>query len=242
MKRMMQHKSLKVFLAMLFTASMALGGAVALAPASFSASEVSAADAVAYMAWDETSRTLKSVDGGCTEYTVVSPSDTAWTEGWYVVNGNVEIATRISVSGTVNLILCDGAELKANAGIGLSNAEANINIYAQSTGDNAGKLTATGGKDSAAIGGGYYGTAGDITINGGVINATGGSDGAGIGAANCGMCGNITINGGVINATGGEFAAAIGGSYYAKCGIIDITGGTVTANGAHYSSGIGTGF
>jgi len=245
MKRIMQHKSLKVFLAMLFTATMALGGAVALAPASHSPSAVSAADAVQYMAWDETSKTVKSVDGGCTEYTVVSTSTTVWTEGWYVVNEDkVEIDTRISVSGTVNLILCDGTELKANDGIGLSNEEANINIYAQSTGGNAGKLIATGGEDSAGIGSGSGGTIGDITINGGVVNATGGSYGPGIGGASGSTCGKITINGGTVIATGGQYGAGIGSGVEIESSVegIVIKGGVIEAFGGENAAGIGTGF
>ena len=45
----------------------------------------------------------------------------------------------------------------------------------------AGSLTATGGFNSAGIGGGYLGDGKNITITGGTVTATGGSSGAGIG-------------------------------------------------------------
>ena len=55
-----------------------------------------AADAVPYMAWDETTKTVKSVDGGCTEYTVVNSSNTTWAEGWYVVGTSLRDAVPMS--------------------------------------------------------------------------------------------------------------------------------------------------
>lgn len=48
--------------------------------------------------------------------TVVDGSNT-WNGGWYVVNSNVTISSRITVSGSVNLILADGYTLTASQGI-----------------------------------------------------------------------------------------------------------------------------
>ena len=81
----------------------------------------------------------------------------------------------------------------------------------------AGSLTATGGFNSAGIGGGYLGDGKNITITGGTVNVTGGDNGgAGIGGgAEGGGGNNITIKGGTVTATGGGYSgtggAGIGG-------------------------------
>ena len=169
-------------------------------------------ETIPYYAWDEDSKTIKPVPGGCSEYTIVESTTTDWTDGkWYVVNSDVTIENRISVSGTANLILCDNSKLTAKNGIGLSN-NANINIFAQSEGENAGILIAGGENISdgfAAIGGNNEGVAGNITIHGGNITATGGKFAAGIGGGQKASVGAITINGGAITATGGDAAFGI---------------------------------
>ncbi len=54
-----------------------------------------------------------------TSPTTLANDTTVWTDGnWYVVPaGGVEISSRITVTGTVNLILTDGATLTAPKGI-----------------------------------------------------------------------------------------------------------------------------
>jgi hypothetical protein len=106
----------------------------------------------------------------------------------------------------------------------------------------SGTVNATGGTNSAGIGGGLDGAGGKIIINGGTVNAIGGgSGGAGIGGGygKGGNGGEITINGGTVTATGGNYGAGIGGGRDGDGGTITITGGTVTANGG--SAGIGGG-
>ena len=105
----------------------------------------------------------------------------------------------------------------------------------------AGSLTATGGFNSAGIGGGYLGDGKNITITGGTVTATGGSSGAGIGGGREGKGENITITGGTVNATGNEDGAGIGGGYLGDGKNITITGGTVTATGGSSGAGIGGG-
>ena len=95
----------------------------------------------------------------------------------------------------------------------------------------AGSLTATGGFNSAGIGGGYLGDGKNITITGGTVNATGGSSGAGIGGGRDGKGENITITGGTVNATGNEDGAGIGGGSSGSGENITINGGEVTASG-----------
>ena len=183
----------------------------------------------------------------CDSATVVTETDTAWgasdsQEHWYVVNSNVTINTRVTVTGDVHLILKDGFTLNATKGINVSKGNS-LTIYAQSAGEGMGKLITTGSVSVAGIGGiWFYGadsancTSGTITINGGMVKATGGDSSAGIGGSSSGGAGGtITINGGTVTATGGTNAAGIGGDG----GNITINGGTVTATGGSGGAGIG---
>ena len=104
-----------------------------------------------------------------------------------------------------------------------------------------GTVTATGGRLGAGIGGGREGKGENITITGGTVTATGGSDGAGIGGGSSGSGENITIKGGTVNATGGESGAGIGGGNDGVGNNITITGGTVEATGGDGGAGIGGG-
>ena len=162
---------------------------------------------------------------------------------WYVVGANVYLNERLNVSGSVNLILVDGAVLHAPRGINVASGSA-LAIYGQSSNsENPGCLYAYGDYNDAAIGGGYYETAGSITINGGRITATGGSSGAGIGGGSYGSGGNITINGGRITASGGTYAAGIGGGdWTTDGGNITINGGKITSVGGYCGAGIGGGW
>ena len=111
----------------------------------------------------------------------------------------------------------------------------------------AGSLTATGGFNSAGIGGGYLGDGKNITITGGTVNVTGGDNGgAGIGGgAEGGGGNNITIKGGTVTATGGGYSgtggAGIGGGSSGSGENITINGGTVNATGTDGGAGIGGG-
>ena len=181
--------------------------------------------------------------------TVVESSTTAWSDGWYVVNGAVTIGNRATVSGDVRLILEDGAVLTIEKGIQVqdddrdpSNGSANqLTIYAQSDGENMGTLTANGNNGGAGIGGGDSGSGGNITINGGNVTATGGQYAAGIGGGNGGSGGTVTIHGGNVTASSGDSGAGIGGGYSGSGGTITINGGRVKANGGDSGAGIGGG-
>ena len=171
--------------------------------------------------------------------TVVESSMTTWNGGWYVVNSNVTIDNRVTVSGEVHLILADNASLTANNGINVEEGNS-FSVYAQSVGENMGTLTATG-ENGAGIGGGDWGNAGTITINGGSVTATGGDYAAGIGGGDQGFGGTVTINGGSVAATGGEVAAGIGCGQGGSGGNITINGGSITATGSNEAAGIGSG-
>lgn len=172
--------------------------------------------------------------------TVVESSTTAWSDGWYVVNSNVTIDNRVTVSGKVHLILADNASLTANGGINVAESNS-FSVYAQSVGKNMGTLTATGGSYGAGIGGRNRSSCGNITIHGGSVKADGGEEAAGIGGGSFCSDGNITINGGNVTATGGEESAGIGGGRGGSGGKITINGGSVAATGRVLAAGIGGG-
>ena len=188
----------------------------------------------------------------CSEYTVVESSDGAvtWSEGWYVVTGaDVRVGGQVEVSGSVNLILADGAKLNASCGVHVAGSNS-LTVYGQSAG--SGELIADASnfraqdssyKENAGIGSGEQEAYGTITLNGGKITATGGSDGgSGIGGGNNNPSGStLTINGGVITAYGGDSAAGIGGGDVGSPGTVIINGGAVYAyggDGYDYGSGL----
>ena len=200
----------------------------------------------------------------CDSATEVTESDTTWgddnNDGWYVVNGDVTIGQRVTVTGDVHLILADGASLDAAQGVNVG-AGNSLTIYGQS--DGTGELYANYNNGSrgmlqnasAGIGSNEYEGCGTITINGGRIFACGGvqgiSAGAGIG---CGWnpstyrgTGSITINGGCVTAKGASAdyggGAGIGGAGNSgSISSVTITGGVIVAEGgSNGAAGIGGG-
>ena len=169
----------------------------------------------------------------CSSYTVVDTTTTAWNEGWYVAEGNVTISEAVILNGDVHIILTDGCSLTVDGGIGC-NEGASLTVYAQSTGDEMGKLTAIGGQtQGASIGINVY--KGGITINGGAVTATGSTptpnptEGyADVTSGVYAYMGSITVNGGTLTATGGKDIDDSFGIYGQN---ITVTGGTVTAIG-----------
>lgn len=102
--------------------------------------------------------------------TQVTNSDTQWTNGWYVAQGDITIDQPVTVSDNVYLILEDGCNLTVNGGILLTKGS-NMYIYAQSTEkETMGSLTANG--TDAGIKEANYGTP-SLTITGGKISASG---------------------------------------------------------------------
>jgi hypothetical protein len=192
--------------------------------------------------------TIKGGGAGCAAITVRSSSTLTFTE---------------QSTGSLTAIGGDAAGL-SGAGIGagsyMSNPDHGTIII------NGGTITATGGTNSAGIGGSLYynafsgagyatnSSSGNIIINGGTVTATGGTYGAGIGSGggylpSDGDSGTVIITGGTVTATGGNGAAdgsilggaGIGGGSAGSCGSVFISGGTVTASGGRGSAGIGGG-
>ena len=124
----------------------------------------------------------------------------------YVQSGkNLTLTGSGSLDARVNLP--DGAKEDdmAEAAIGGSEKSDSGMIVIES-----GRITATGSRGGAGIGGGYKGS-GYVTINGGIVAARGGACSAGIGGGY--ESGNVTINGGIVTAWGG------GGDFPAGAGI-----------------------
>ncbi len=169
--------------------------------------------------------------------TVVENNSTTWgtnnAETWYVVNSSVTVSRRITVKGTVNLILADNCSLTASNGINVPQGSTLI-IWQQENG--SGSLNAAASSSNyAGIGGNGNDTAGTIVINGGNITARGGSSGgAGIGGGWYGDFTKIEINGGNITAVSENYAAGIGAGRFLNKDVgakIIINGGTIDAHG-----------
>ena len=171
----------------------------------------------------------------------------------------------IAKDGTGTLtITCEKAKNdfshKCDESCGTLSAKANMygsaigSTSGQYNGKTAQKITILGGnitaasKHGAAIGGGIYTGAENITVSGGNINATGGSFSAAIGSGEKNSSSseavtaeNIKILGGNINAVGGFGAAAIGGGKESSASNITIANANVKAVTKDYSAAIGGG-
>ncbi len=194
---------------------------------------------------------MTSVGAWADDAISVTSSTTSMTDATYQVTSNVTISERIQISGTVNLILGEGATLTAKDGIEVTTG---ATLIIDGTGSLVAKpTTATtygNGGGKSGIGGYLFG---NIIINGGNITAEGCYGGAGIGGdqnnhnggdLTLSKCGDITINGGVVNAKGsssGNYSSAgIGGGiatwgdennhYRGIFRTITINGGQVTAD------------
>ena len=161
--------------------------------------------------------------------------------GWYALTESAEFTNRITCSGDVYLILCDGKTFSALSGITV-NEGSSLTIYGQEL--KSGALIANAEKvnGSAGIGGEENKNSGTINIVGGKITAKGGQYGAGIGGGSNGS-GTVSVEGGTVTATGGQYGAGIGGGYNAA-GYVTLSAGndgTVIATGGENGAGIGSG-
>ena len=204
-----------------------------------------AEDAVSYVYYTLDGNTaIRHTDGSRSTYTTVTSSTTSWSNGWYVVNSNVTVSSRISVTGTVYLILCDGCKLTAKAGITVTGNN-HLVIYGQDAG--TGALQATGSNGYSGIGGGQSQAGGNLTIHGGDVKAHCNSWASGIGGGYGKAGGTTTIYGGTVTVSSAGWAAAIGGSTTqgganrGAGGTTLIYGGKVTATSNYQDAAIGGG-
>ncbi len=148
--------------------------------------------------------------------------------GWYYLSHDITVDDRVCLEGDTHLILGDGCTLDVE-GLYIPDGST-LTIYAQSNGENAGKLVSKP-DDGAAIGGYSGHDNGSIVIHGGIIEAKGADHCAGIGTNDGKTGGAITIYGGTITAKGGGDGAGIGGGRDCDGGTITVYGGYITANG-----------
>ena len=187
------------------------------------------------------------------------------TNGWYVVDYDIEYKEYLDIDGDVNILLVNGKTMYAKDGIRIK-TNSKLTIYGQygctgkikadgsigAKGDiYAGELIVHSGTieckskshNNAAIGAGNGANNKNtgyksITIYGGVVTANGVGGGQ---ENNSGKAGPITIYGGTVNAKGGSNGAGIGGGEESGNGLITIYGGFVTAEGGKSGPGIGCG-
>jgi len=89
--------------------------------------------------WDATNHKVVSNDKNADNFNMVTDAqtDVTWEGGTYVVNQNVTINGKITISRNVNLILCDGCTLTVNGSVRQRSGV--ITIYGQAKG--TGKLS-----------------------------------------------------------------------------------------------------
>ena len=141
----------------------------------------------------------------CTDYTILTGSETNLDGGWYVANGDIDYSSCIIMDGDVHLILADGAKVNLSEAKPLEEVNdltdvcsiyadlANLTIYGQTEG--TGTINAKG---IVAV------VEGNLTVNGGTLNAT---VAISINAGAITTMG-ITINGGTIFAESPDFGIA----------------------------------
>lgn len=176
------------------------------------------------------------------DYIQVTSSTTKMTNCTYKATSNVTISSRIEISGTVNLILGEGATLTASNGIEVPSG---ATLIVDGPGSLIAQASSNDGEGNGRAGIGASVSFGNIIINGGNVTASGYNGGAGIGGnRHASNGGDIVINGGVVNATGSvtnlngsnHYSAGIGGGAsnwagnYGYFKSITINGGQVTAD------------
>ena len=181
----------------------------------------------------------KAADGTAVQITepvtVINANTTTWNDGWYVVSGTKELGA-VSVNGAANLVLLDGAQLKATDADWKNAIDVGdnrtLNIYAGSKSETiagSGSLFAT----SEASG---INNSGAITVYGGTVKANGNS-----GISNVGS-GSFTVKNGVVTAgvvDGGTVAAqGVMGGIAVYGGSFVVDGGTVNAEGNQFGVGV----
>lgn len=203
--------------------------------------------------WNETSQSVVSETVVEKATDIRNLSKFTGLSGTYYVSGNLDITGSLfsthglttSKNGTLNLVVCDGADFKCDY-IHLSNTDT-LRIFGQTAG--TGKMTIDA-SDGAAIGlfDSVSDNGGTMEFHGGVIYTKGGPETAAIGSYEH-YWGRMAFYGGTVTAYGGSNSAGIGRSYTTgdKGGVIDIYGGTIKAyggagdEGGMGGSGIGEG-
>ena len=192
-------------------------------------------DGYSYRFWNTTSNQFETAIKPSSECELITSSTTTFSGKRYIAIGNLTIDHDIDITGVSGITLCDNAELTIN---GRLHGNKDLLIFAQSEGDEVGKLNVT--TNTGTDGDGVIDLSTDLTdlaIHGGkiVVTATGNTTQLyGI------KCANLNIYGGDIKAQGNESSASIGShgiyrGYYS--GVIGIHGGRVVAIGGNSTGG-----
>ncbi|MEE3403967.1 MAG: LPXTG cell wall anchor domain-containing protein [Acutalibacteraceae bacterium] len=210
--------------------------------------EASAAGGISYVYryWDSANKKVVDTVKACNDYTALDSRSDDYLKGWYVVDHNMTINSRLYVDDDdpVNIILCDGATLTCPKGIQIS-YYSRLNIYGQSR--DSGKLVIHPESSSESPGNSHalIEANGVFNFYGGTLEAKCGAglthfDGAAIGGAKGKTPGTVSFYGGKVHARTYFNGAAIGGGYQGGTGTVRFYGGEVYAEGTS-SPGIGNG-
>ena len=179
------------------------------------------------------------------EFTLISSlqdnENLTLTSGVWILSQSRRFSNRLTISGDVHLVLCDGATLTCGKGVELAPGNS-LSVYGQE--EDTGKLICTGPENHAGIGGGNNTGSGSFTIHGGTVTANGGDYAAGVGTgdeASPDSCGSFTMLGGSLTATGGTDGAGVGGGNEVNGGTVTVYDGSLTVKGGDYAAGIGGG-
>ena len=133
---------------------------IAAMTAALAATFCVSADVVQYYDPTDPARPRKEAD--CTP---ITSTTTNLAPGWYAVDADVTMTGRITVSGNVNLILCDGATLNATNGVQVAGSNS-LTVYGQAKGTGA-LFALSPAIYYAGIGGNDRESGGTLTVNGG---------------------------------------------------------------------------
>ena len=191
---------------------------------------------------------VDSMQMNSVQATVVTSDVTTWTDGWYVVNANTTITSRVEVTGDVKLIVNEDKHLFVPKGIHVP-SESSLTVHRAHWSADGYLVTAyasgTVDDNNAAIGGNDGEYNGNITIYGTNMEVYGGVGGAGIGTganATIGEPHEIVFNTDKdVIASGGNGAAGIGGGLNSDAPDILIKNGKYTISGKGGAAAIGGG-
>ena len=192
-------------------------------------------------------------DGTLHENVSAIPLDNTMTTldaGWYVVNSDINYTDRVTLSGDVNIILCDGKTMNIGSAeehfnkICIYGPNQSLTIYGQSrqtgalkgysmTGSFVSQLTGYtqhGGNITANNNNSSFYLMGDLTLNRGTITATV--------TSSFGIAISFAGNGHSVNMSGGTLTATSSNSI-AINGDVNFTGGNLTATGGSSQYGYG---